>query len=385
MFIIRIIRYLTGCVTFEAVGGFPERFINLCTKSGIPLWDLRHMRGCVVGTTTIRGYKAIRDCVRRSGVRVHIKKKSGFPFITYRQKKRAGLVIGLAAAGILVVFLSTMVWTVSVEGNSTVSQEQIMTVFSELGVKMGARRKALDVKAIADEAVRRFDGALSWAAVNIDGSHAVIEVRESIPVPEIVDTSTPCNIVAAEDGVITKIQLYAGQEEIKIGSAVLKGDLLISGIKVNLDKTETLKHADGNVFAQIEKNIEGRCGDVFSCESTAKIRYTLYFFGLKLPFGTSVGDENYYRVESYMQSGKTALPVGIIRERTCAYTQATAPESAEHRRLIAAKRFCDEYRAMRQTCTVLSGDFSYADECYSGTYQCEKQIGLKQEIFVEKN
>ena len=90
------------------------------------------------------------------------------------------------------------------------------------------------------------------AAVNIDGSKAVIEVRESVPVPEIADTSTPCNIVAAEDGIITKIQLFRGQEEIKTGSAVLKGDLLISGVKTNLDKSETLVCADGKIFAKTE-------------------------------------------------------------------------------------------------------------------------------------
>ena len=39
----------------------------------------------------------------------------------------------------------------------------------------------------------------------------------------------------------------------KGSSAVLKGNLLISGVKTNQDKTESLVHAAGNVYAEVEK------------------------------------------------------------------------------------------------------------------------------------
>ena len=72
MFIVVLVRWLLGYVSFAGEGGFPERFINLCVKAHIPLWDLSRADEQLTGKTTIRGYKHIRPIVHRSGVRVHI-------------------------------------------------------------------------------------------------------------------------------------------------------------------------------------------------------------------------------------------------------------------------------------------------------------------------
>ena len=48
MFLIDLFRFLAGYVLFCAVGGFPERFINLCTAGKIPVWDI-----CPKGDTRI--------------------------------------------------------------------------------------------------------------------------------------------------------------------------------------------------------------------------------------------------------------------------------------------------------------------------------------------
>lgn len=386
MFIIKFLRYLFGFVEFRASGGFPERFINLCTKNEIPLWDVKRNKTALFASTTVKGYKSIKDSARRAGTSVKIINKKGLPFITNRQKKRMGILIGFAAAAVLIMFLSTMVWTVSVEGNQKISEERISKVFSSLGVRMGARRKALDTAQIVDEALRQFEGELSWASVNLDGSKAVIEVRESIPVPPITDTKTPCNIVASEDGVITKIHLYSGQEEIKVGSAVTKGDLLISGVKINLDKSETLMHADGYVYAKNEKQLSSQLANcVFFKESQERIKYTLYFFGLKIPFGFSKLENSAYTVETYVDSNGLALPIGIIRERECEYNSLTEVSDEKCQKLLAAKKYSDSYRKLFESSDVITKEFGYAHAKYQGIYICEKQIGVKQEIFVEKN
>lgn len=386
MWLVRLLRYLSGSVRFSASGGFPERFINLCTQNGIPLWALKRERDLLLGTTTIRGYKRIRQSARRSGVRLRIQKKSGLPFAVHRQKKRAGLVIGLLTAGLVVSFLSARLWTVRVEGNVRLSDERILAVFSELGVQVGASRAGLDAREIADEAIRRFDGTLSWAAVNIDGSGAVIEVRESIPAPEITDTSMPCNIVSGEDGVITKLQLYAGQEEVEVGSAVVKGDLLISGVRVNRDGSETLGHADGRVYARVAETVVGDSRNIeLLTDGEEKRRYSLYFFGLEIPFRRMPGAENYYRVASYLSDGSTALPLGWIRERSFVPVPAQGVPDETQSRLLAAGRFSDGYRALCRKGVVLSADRSFEGGIYRGIYMCEQQVGIKKQIFIEKD
>lgn len=40
--IINFLRLILGFVEFEAKGGFPERFLNLCTVNGITLWQVQN-------------------------------------------------------------------------------------------------------------------------------------------------------------------------------------------------------------------------------------------------------------------------------------------------------------------------------------------------------
>lgn len=334
----------------------------------------------------LRDYKNIREAVRRSGVKTRIIKKTGLPFFTFKQRKRVGLVIGVAAAIITVSYLSTMIWTVSVSGNENISDEQILNVFSSLGVKPGAKRRDINAKEISDEALKIFDGDLSFAVVNLNGSNASVEVRESVPAPKIEDNETPCNIVASEDGVVTKVQLYSGQEEIKAGSAVLKGNLLISGVKTNQDKTESLVHAAGNVYAEVEKNISSDFeNSEFCAPSREKIRYALYFFNVKIPLGGVPDYGEKYAVSFLASTDKTVLPMGIIRVRATEYNRDFLLEDESCRELLSAKKYTDLCRSELKNCKIISSDIQKNGSRLSGAYKCEKQIGVESEIFVEKN
>jgi sporulation protein YqfD len=334
----------------------------------------------------LRDYKNIREAVRRSGVKTRIIKKTGLPFFTFKQRKRVGLVIGVAAAIITVSYLSTMIWTVSVSGNENISDEQILNVFSSLGVKPGAKRRDINAKEISDEALKIFDGDLSFAVVNLNGSNASVEVRESVPAPKIEDNETPCNIVASEDGVVTKVQLYSGQEEIKAGSAVLKGNLLISGVKTNQDKTESLVHAAGNVYAEVEKNISSDFeNSEFCAPSREKIRYALYFFNVKIPLGGVPDYGEKYAVSFLASTDKTVLPMGIIRVRSTEYNRDFLLEDESCRELLSAKKYTDLCRSELKNCKIISSDIQKNGSRLSGAYKCEKQIGVESEIFVEKN
>jgi similar to stage IV sporulation protein len=350
------------------------------------LWDVKRVKDKLYAKTMLRDYKNIREAVRRSGVKTRIIKKTGLPFFTFKQRKRVGLVIGVAAAIITVSYLSTMIWTVSVSGNENISDEQILNVFSSLGVKPGAKRRDINAKEISDEALKIFDGDLSFAVVNLNGSNASVEVRESVPAPKIEDNETPCNIVASEDGVVTKVQLYSGQEEIKAGSAVLKGNLLISGVKTNQDKTESLVHAAGNVYAEVEKNISSDFeNSEFCAPSREKIRYALYFFNVKIPLGGVPDYGEKYAVSFLASTDKTVLPMGIIRVRATEYNRDFLLEDESCRELLSAKKYTDLCRSELKNCKIISSDIQKNGSRLSGAYKCEKQIGVESEIFVEKN
>ena len=46
MFMLYLLRLITGYVKFRAAGRFPERFMNLCRLNGIILWDIIPEEDC---------------------------------------------------------------------------------------------------------------------------------------------------------------------------------------------------------------------------------------------------------------------------------------------------------------------------------------------------
>lgn len=372
-----------GYVGFSAKGGFTERFINLCTIKKIPLWNMKKVGDVFYAETTVEGYKSIRQSAYRSGVKMKLEGKHGLPFFLNSNRRRNGIVIGFAAAMLIVFLLSTMVWSISVEGNKELSEAEILTVFEQLGVRKGVFRKSIRSSDVAYEAEKQLPELL-WASVNVKGSRVEIVVCERTDAPEFPDTETPCNIVADEDGVIVSVQANIGTEAVKPGDAVIKGDLLISGVTENLDGTQNLKSARGNVKASVVRNISSDCKDkAFFTQSQYKKRYSLYLLGIRIPFGFSVGESNYCYEESYLSNGKITLPVGIITEHSFTADCETAL-SDETLTLYNAQAYSEKYREICNEAEINSENFSFSD----GAFFCEitawKDIGVRQEIFIEK-
>lgn len=387
MLIVRMLRYIFGYVLFTGHGGFPERFLNLCVKYHIPLWDLESHGESFSGKTSVGAYKRIRPVAYRSGVRVRISEKHGLPFFSARNKKRVGLLCGVVVSALLIAVLSGHIWTIEVSGNTEIPTETILETAEAMGLHVGVRRSRISSEELADGLLENLD-TLSWAAVNIDTCKAVIEVREAIEQPEILDTVTPSNIIAAEDGILTKIEVFSGTAALPVGSAVLKGDLLVAGVVQNLDNSETLKGAQGKVYARVERNLlfTVPTEPFLQCNGVQE-RKTLFFFGLKLPLSPDLG-ENAYQTAAYLSNGNTALPVGILYDRKMSFssefTFADTPDALRY----AAKQFAAAYKEIWQESVIQKEAVTFTQEngvpCVRAFLTCEKEIGKNQEIFVEK-
>ena len=101
-----------GYAEISAENGFAERFINLCTAEGIPLWEMKKSGKIIFAKTTLSGFKKIHKPAKESSMRVRLIKKRGLPFIADRTLKRTGLVIGMAAAAVFLSLLSGRIWII---------------------------------------------------------------------------------------------------------------------------------------------------------------------------------------------------------------------------------------------------------------------------------
>lgn len=386
--IIQFFRYLLGYINFRAFGGFADRFINLCTKDGIPLWNVKHINGNITASTTVQGYLAIRSAARKSGMRVISTDKIGLKYFLRKHKARAGILIGVTIFVITISILSQFVWSVSVVGNITLEEDFILSAFEKYGVKVGVPVSSIDNDEATSLVMSEVE-KLSWASVNMKGSVVVIEVREKTDAPEIYDASKPTNVVASEDGVILSIDVLHGNEEVKPGSAVVKGDLLISGVITHKDGTEKAIHADGYVKALVRKNKSFSYSDLSLYKlQNEKTRNLIFFFGLKIPLGRKVNNEFFTEHNSFIESEENLLPLGIITQygASCSKENAELTDSTQEKIALFSNalyvRELLDYSEIKNS-TLVRIEYENGAQ-YDFSAQCEQEIGTLQEIYVEK-
>lgn len=382
--IIKIIRYIFGYINFRAFGGFDHRFLNLCTRDGIPLWNIKNVKGNISASTTIDGYLHIRNAAKKSGMRVMAIEKKGLIFFLKQYKIRVGIFAGALIFALILTALSQFVWSITLYGNIDIEDDVILSAFEKNGVYVGMPIKRLEDNDIAQSVVNELEN-LSWAAVNRKGTSVVIEVREKTEAPEIYDDKTPTNLIAGEDGVIISTDVLYGQEEVKIGSAVTKGDLLISGIITHKDGTETTVHADGYVKALVKREKSFDINNSFCYKQIdEKTRYSIFFFGLKISLGVRVYENFYTEHKSFIEGEKILLPLGIITEYGAEFSTEKAEISTETAEKLSLLQGAIYVNDLLDYCIISNFDVAKSEDEFQLYCECEQEIGVLQEIYVEK-
>ncbi len=313
-----IIRFIKGTVSFRAQGRSPERLLNLTAQRGVLLWNVRPSPQGLEGEMAARDYRRIRPLARKAAVRTTVLKKSGFPFLAAAYRGRAGLAVGAALGAALLVFLSQFLWTIDVVGQEHVSEARLRTLLAESGVKTGALCRGVDAGQVKRDILLKVED-ISWLSVNIVGCHANVEIKEKTRKPEN-DGDTPCNLKAKEDGVITKITVGEGVTEVKKGSGVAKGDLLVSGVSAAREGTVRYLHAEGEIMADVISEKEFKLpkeDDYISLTENKAERRQLGFLIFRFPctlsfrfFASAARTEE----ADWLTADKTALPLGFVTE-----------------------------------------------------------------------
>ena len=314
-------RFSVGFIEAEFSGDVAEVILNICAKNGISLWNIRRRGKEIRCYITVRDFKALPSIAKKSGIRAHILKKLGLPFIINRYRKRFGIPAGAALFFCYLYFMSAFIWTVEVNGNKTVPASEILAVCETIGIKEGVLKSKINPQIAKQELLLSQDG-LAWASVNIEGSLASVNVTETKEKEQ--DNNTATNLKAAADGIITKIDVTSGNCVVKVGDTVAKGQLLVSGV-IERESSTRFVHSSGSITARTEREITVSADfkrTVSEKTGEIKKRSVLSFFGIKIPLylgGVKGSFESRTDTKEAELLGKT-LPIRL----TTKYFQMTA-------------------------------------------------------------
>ena len=333
--------FITGRLLVFLRGGDAERFFSLCVRKQIPLSAPAPADGGFRFFLPCRAFSSLRPLARRTGVRLHILKKEGLPFLLRPLKARPGLWGGgLLALGILYA-LSFFLWSVEVTGVSPGTARLILSSLSEKGLHTGAFLPSIDPVDLKSRLLIELD-ELDWVAVNLRGTHAQILAVESPPKPsnQSLSAAAPADLIAKKNGVILDTHILRGEQLIFRGAAVQKGEIIAShevhgvipGSK-ELSGAVRYVHAAGEVIARTEGDVA-----VYMPSSRLTKRFTgreytenrLFFAGIPIKFSKSYGnpygnsDIIKTRLDLSLPGGR-ALPVALEKTQSTEFTLVSAP------------------------------------------------------------
>ena len=234
MFLNKVFHFLKGYVILSLMGFNIERFLYICARRGIAMWDIKkYGKDSASVSMSMSDFFKIRQIAVKTRVRVHIKKKTGLPVLFKKYKKRYFLYGGCVLFAVSLLVTSQFIWTVEITGVKKADIESIRQVLEESGVRVGGLKYSLTSSMdIKNMMLNRVDN-VAWAWVYIKGTKAVCEIYEDNLPQAALEEGVPCDIVAARDGIIRKIIARDGIKQVKSGDTVMSGDVLISGTIYN--------------------------------------------------------------------------------------------------------------------------------------------------------
>ena len=263
-----------------------------------------------------REYNARRKERRFSG---ETRKRLGLSVLFSKYKARTGLFAGTAVGIFLLVYSSLFVWDVTVTGNESIPESVILDALAENGLTLGTYIPSLDTERLEGLLMLNIDGG-SFISVNLRGTVADVEVKERQENAEIVDLTSPSNLVASMDGQISAMEITGGVNKVKTGEIVKKGDLLASGIIDSKALGYRLVRARGTVLARTTLSYEIEIPlEISEKVYTGKTKTyrSIKFFSKIINFfrKNNISEESCDRIETERRLflfGKIKLPIFLI-------------------------------------------------------------------------
>ena len=251
MYLKILLNYILGYVNIKVEGFFIERFINICISKKILLWNIKRKKSTIMyANIGINDYKKLKPIAKKTKSKISIQNKKGLPFVVHKYRKRK-IFVGLLAVIFIALFvMSKFIWNIEIKGNNQISKAEILEELNKQGLKIGAYKGKINSNSIINR-VRLDRNDIAWMGIDLEGTNAIVEIKETSKAPEIIDENEYCNIVSNKEGMITKINVQNGTAVVKEGDIVKQGDILVQGYLEGKYTGIRYVHAKADIEAKI--------------------------------------------------------------------------------------------------------------------------------------
>ncbi len=385
---VQLCRFLSGFVKIKIFGDFPERFINICAFNGIKLWNIRNKGDFIYANVSTKDFKKIHKVKKSHQMHISIISKRGIYFLIKPYLMRKGIAVGLILFFAVNIILSRFIWNIEIVGNKIVSKEKIISYCKELGVGEGVYSKSIDTNNARLKLLMNHP-ELSWASFVIEGSHLTVNLLET-KTAEVKETA-PANLVASKDGVIDKITISKGKAVVQKNQAVLKGDLLGTGVLEYGNGTTHFVRCSGEVTAKTEKSIT--CTAPFTIRKTVltgreEKRRVLNVFGLKIPLSFVPVNFKHKRSTdtNRLTNGSSYSPIYMNEITYKEVETVTTRLNREEAVLYVKEKLKKEEIKQLQSAEILSYNdeinFDNSNVTITRKYSCLENIAVQEKIKI---
>ena len=382
-----LVNLVKGEVTGRVESGFPERVLNLCAEYGIVFWDLNWASPVeFTFTMTRQDWKRLRRLSKRIDCGMTAVGWKGTPFFLGRIRRRYGLWVTLGVCTALLFWGSFFIWDFEIEGNETVSQQEILRALDKYGIGFGTYGYDVDSSELRNHILLEIP-ELSYIAVNVRGCRAYVQVRERIPAPEIISKREPGNTVAAKDALVTAIQPWDGEKMVLPGTTVKAGQLLISGVVQNDVGGVRYLRGMGKIYGRTWYHLQCRVPltvreKVYTGEEKTRQALLIGKNRWNLYFGSSILGDTCDKILSWDKwelPGGVALPVTVVTEKSRFYELGERERTREEALALAETVLAERLEGYLEEGEVLSREISAAEQdgnlVVTLSAECREQIG----------
>ncbi len=294
---VEILRKARGYVEFTISGVYPQKLLAGIRNEGIEIWDIVPLKYGFRAKMHLKDYKKLKRLSKDCYLRSKINSRNGLVVNKKARRRYLGMLFGVMLSAVILLAMSRVVWVVEVFGAESIDDNEIKAMLADMGVSPGVLRSSINTNNIERELMMA-EERIGWVGVNVKGSRVEVELHQVEPPPELIDDKNiAANIVASKTGFITSMDVYVGQAFVKKGDAVVKGDILISGITLDDRGKTMLYEARGDVIAEVYEELTATVSlkekVVVPTEDVVEKKY-LNILGLKIPIaGSRVMFEDY--------------------------------------------------------------------------------------------